>query len=523
MLRWPGLVLALLAVTSTVRADPSEARYSASPERLFWFSVITDSHIDSGDRAMENLAWAAGSDASKGDAMGVVGPQFLFNCGDLTDATTVLVPDGQHDSEWQKYRDLLVAAGMSTDQYIDLPGNHDQYLDAPMDHYRGYSIQGVGDGKTQHNVSWTAPFGGAYQFLAAATPGNDGALWIDNSGIDSGELLFLQQAVDYDQAATLRFAFGHHPIDELKYGKEDLLSLLKQARFLVYFFGHTHKYDTFWRDGTLHVNLDSLGKADNNNYVLVAVDHDSLALRPFNAGSWPMVLITAPIDAGLGGGNPYAYKVPQSWSEAPVRALVFSNQAASAVEYQVDSGTWTAMAPVSGPIWQGAMDATVLAAGRHVLRVRAQPWPSAYHEIAFDIDPAAPIPDPDPVDGGVSDDGIPDAGAPDQDPSDEIVEAWIETDSGGSPEVEAGDAWVPADSPGVAEVSVADDSQGSVDDPDVLADFTALGSDSTINSGPGGARSGGCAAGPGTRGPAVMGLLLVLVWAACRPHRRRAR
>jgi len=57
----------------------------------------------------------------------------------------------------------------------------------------------------------------------------------------------------------VRFFFGHHPVDNLTYGKDEFLALLKSSQAWVYFYGHTHQWGLAWRDGTLHVNVDALG------------------------------------------------------------------------------------------------------------------------------------------------------------------------------------------------------------------------------------------------------------------------
>jgi MYXO-CTERM domain-containing protein len=153
----------------------------------------------------------------------------------------------------------------------------------------------------------------------------------------------------------------------------------------TYIYGHTHDYSAKYRDGTLHVNLDTLGKGDERNVGIGVIDQDLLSMRVFSAGIWPYVVISAPADAGLGGGNPHAYSVPPDWTEAPVRAVVFAPTAPEAVEFRVGDRAWTPMTAVRDKVWQGTMDTTGMEPGRYNLTVRAHPWTKATDTISFRI------------------------------------------------------------------------------------------------------------------------------------------
>jgi hypothetical protein len=90
-------------------------------------------------------------------------------------------------------------------------------------------------------------------------------------------------------------------------------------------------------------------------------------------GTWPVVLITAPMDRRLGGTvNPYAYNVTNGASN-PVRALVFDPAADILVQFRVNGGSWQSMAVVPGNprLWQGVWDASALAEGEYTLDVQA--------------------------------------------------------------------------------------------------------------------------------------------------------
>jgi hypothetical protein len=88
-------------------------------------------------------------------------------------------------------------------------------------------------------------------------------------------------------------------------------------------------------------------------------------------GQWPIVVTTAPVDADLGGTNPYAYPISIRRANNPVRALVFDEQPPLAVEFLVDDGPPVPMEEVAPSVWQGEWDCTGLEAGLHELAVYA--------------------------------------------------------------------------------------------------------------------------------------------------------
>lgn len=387
-----GQSLSIFLILGFAQASPRDARYREDFEDVFWFLVAGDVHVGQrmfgGTQDTDNLRWLTG------EAYQVVRPRFIFICGDLVDGTNGgLIPIKQWDSEWQEYRGILDDNGMNADILVDLPGNHDQYSDKGLTYYRRYSIQGSFDDQTQHSIVYQTAHG-LYHFMAIATPGNDGAPWpADNASIDPNELDFIREKLREHANANLHLFFGHHPIkyhgdvltNTLGEGTSAMLDLFNQYEVVAYFFGHTHHYYMKFHDRTLFANVTSLGKSDSKNVMLAAIDHDSLSVRAFDARKWPMVLITAPADKGLGGGNPYAYYVPQGWKTAPVRALAFGWPKPLSVAFRVDNGPWTNMVEVREGLYQGTFDASALQAGDHTLRVRANPWTDADHEITFEV------------------------------------------------------------------------------------------------------------------------------------------
>ena len=138
----------------------------------------------------------------------------------------------------------------------------------------------------------------------------------------------------------------------------------------LYGYGHTHAssekfFTQNMTDGVFYFNVSSLGKDSPNQYTITAIDCNGISSVTQTVGTWPVVLITAPMDRRLGGVvNPYAYMVTNGASN-PIRALVFDPAAVTQVQFRVNGGTWLPMESVSGNprLWQGAWDASALRGG----------------------------------------------------------------------------------------------------------------------------------------------------------------
>ena len=247
-------------------------------------------------------------------------------------------------------------------------------------------------------MAWTRtlPTGETYRFLGVNTADNSGDPFSilfpfgDNAGLDPGELAFIDQ--ELARPASLALVFGHHPVTDtgdsddtwLFYGHEDFVHYLDLHRASAYGYGHTHASSQVLfegndytghmaGDGIAYNNIASLGKSSSNNYSVVAIDCNGVSAVPATVGTWPVVLITAPLSAYVGAEpNPYAYAVPAA-GDNPIRALVFDAAANPQVTYRIDAGTtWYPMARVAeGPLWHAAWNASALPAGDHTIEVRA--------------------------------------------------------------------------------------------------------------------------------------------------------
>jgi VCBS repeat-containing protein len=395
-----GLLLAACVFLSphvTVQAgNPHGAYYSADTDKVFWFIHASDTHIGaSGSTDADRLRWLVTT------ARTAIKPAFIVVTGDLTDSTDGNIfsyPNGPYQDEWDEYKAILSNAGVDASFYYDLPGNHDAYNDKYFAYYLANSIQGRATGKTQ--VSWTRVFPfGTYHFLGVNSADNTGdafsILWPygDYAGLDSTELSFINLELAAHSEDRLNLVFGHHPVTAtgnssdtyLYYGHQDFIDALDYHSASSYSYGHTHAAsETLFKgnsytgfmvgDGIHYYNVASLAKSSSNNYSLVAIDCNGLSSVTKTVGSWPVVLITAPVNRNIGGAvNPYAYTVPAA-STNFVRALVFDTASISVVRYRIDgAATWSAMSRVAGntALWQGTWDASTLAAGNHTIEVQA--------------------------------------------------------------------------------------------------------------------------------------------------------
>jgi hypothetical protein len=384
------IALLLCSYAPLSAGNPYSAYYSSDTDKLLWFIHASDTHIGaSGSTDSTNLQWLVGQ------ARNVINPSFIVVSGDLTDSTNGNIfgyPNGPYQAEWDQYKNILSSNGVDASFYFDIPGNHDAYSDQYFSYYLANSVQGRATNRTQ--ASWVRTVGtlGEYHFLGINTADNTGApfsiFWPygDNAGLDSSELSFISSEMTTHGNALLTLVFGHHPLAPtgnssdtyLFYGKDEFVSLMNTHRASLYGYGHTHASSEKYfaqnmTDGIFYFNVAALGKDSPNQYTVTAIDCNGISSVTQTVGTWPVVLITAPMDRHLGGiVNPYAYTVTNATSN-PIRALVFDPGAVTQVQFRVNGGAWQPMGSVSGNprLWQGVWDASALPEGEHTLDVQA--------------------------------------------------------------------------------------------------------------------------------------------------------
>jgi 3',5'-cyclic AMP phosphodiesterase CpdA len=383
------LVLSLSLINAVFASDPHSAYYSSENGNLFWFIHTSDTHIGaSGTQDSQNLQWIVTQGKN------IINPNFIVVTGDLTDSTNgnfLGWPNGPYQAEWDQYSNIL-SNNVDSSFYYDIPGNHDAYNDGDFSYYRANSIQGRATGNAQ--VSWTRDFPfGKYHFLGINTADNTGASFSltwpygDYAGLDTNELAFISQELQLHSDAHLTLIFGHHPLVStgnstdtyVYYGANEFMDLMDAYHSSLYGYGHLHSFgeDFFTQnmsEGVFYFHVASLGKSNENQFSVTAIDCNGISTVTQTINTWPIVLITAPLDRYLGNRvNPYSYTVPNSTSN-PIRTLVFDPSPVQGVQYRVDGGTtWQQMSNVStNPlVWEAAWDASTLAEGEHTIEVQA--------------------------------------------------------------------------------------------------------------------------------------------------------
>ncbi len=161
--------------------------------------------------------------------------------------------------------------------------------------------------------------------------------------------------------------------------------------------------------GILRYRIDSLGQASTQNLAVWAVDNDAVSFSQVDVTSpWPLVVVTAPVDAQPGGvDNPYAPAVPDGCTAAPVRVLAFDAGGVEEIYFTVDSGALETLTRSSEipEQYEGHFDATGLSPGLHDLEVHAEGtsgWRQfsirfAVQDLECDIEPPPVDEDPEPV------------------------------------------------------------------------------------------------------------------------------
>jgi len=370
-----ALIAAALSLAPAARAGgPASAHYARGAAGVFWFMHISDLHT--------SCDWNPTDEHKNmelvfGEANQVVKPWFLVATGDLVDGSPYGVPTtGQSQAEWDEYKGLYTAAGLTPMTYFDLPGNHDGYGDVGFNFYQKNSLQGSTNQSTY--VSWVVdtPLG-SYQFFGLDSAG-------EGSGPFAEQPEFLQSQIDAmktdlltSPAPELVFVLAHHPITTPK-NSGQVVDFMKTQGGGFYLHGHVHQYKEYTDgDPTIVVNeVDTLGQSGSANIAVGAVDHNAFVYRVTGSKKpWPMVVITAPVSNLLrdAGENPFAYPVCKDRKDNPVRALVFAKETVTEVVVEVGSLAPVPMVAAGQPdnLWLAEVDTSALSPGSTDVRVTA--------------------------------------------------------------------------------------------------------------------------------------------------------
>jgi MYXO-CTERM domain-containing protein len=383
---------------------------------------ISDLHIDNdGSTVNANTAFALG------EGVTVIHPVFLFASGDLVNGSILKIPtSGQDQSEWDDYKQIFKASGLTSAFYFDMPGNHDGYGDNGLTHYLSNSVQGQLTGKLFSDTSYTTKYGDYYFACLDSAGTYDKPLSYGNpefTNVDD-----YQAGLTKHKDAQLNFAFAHHHLvphgdtglqDKYGIGGSDdppknvaAVSKMMEDNGTFYMHGHIHQYKESMQGKVLTNQIGGLGfngavdRSSNNAYEntkyntnigVGIVDHNAFIYRTTSANDpWPFVAITAPVDQYLQGGgtppgtssgisyegdqiaygtekNPYTYDVCNTKTKSPVRALVLAKDAIKSVKLLIDGQEASALIAAKDPqgIWTGSFDATTIGLGMHELGVEA--------------------------------------------------------------------------------------------------------------------------------------------------------
>ncbi|MFH1436036.1 MAG: metallophosphoesterase [Pseudomonadota bacterium] len=368
------LILMLMQGKPVEAGDAYSPMYTDDPSKVFWFVHVSDLHIDTLFSGTEEsfLEWVVT------DCFDVVEPEFVVATGDLTDSTIGIVyGQGPLEEEWDMYRNIIDTAGMAPGVYYDIIGNHDAYGDEGASFYLSRSVTGQDQGTTQPHWWLELPFG-TYHFLGIATTCNDWVQWpSDNTNITSEEFDEIHANLEMDTDSRLTIAMGHHNYTTAAGGVrvDDLFAAYDVP---LYIHGHEHEYGIRLSNRNVVMGrVSSLGQTvDEQNVCFWAVDSDCISHTCFSAAApWPVVIITAPVDAMLGVNddlsNPYAPVVSTECDEAPLRILAFDAEPITFITFEWDTGEEGEFEQ-SGEIdaqWQAEFDATGFEPGIHDLTV----------------------------------------------------------------------------------------------------------------------------------------------------------
>jgi metallophosphoesterase superfamily enzyme len=477
------VVIALLGVpVPALAADPHSAEYSNDASRLLWILHISDSHIGSEWYPEdESFIWALN------DAVHIIQPDLIVNSGDLCDGSISGIPaSGQEEEEWQLYRQIVDDAGMTSDYYIDIPGNHDLYGDPGFSFYLAWSLNGTDYGSVTRSHPMEFAFG-KYFIYGCSTAGDEGRRFVQQNEFSQEELDELQAELTANDDSQLSLVFGHHPPGDPE-NADQAREIMKEHNS-IYFHGHSHTYDEYIYNDLLTYQVDSLGKTDRDNVAIISVDNNYVAYEVTDSDDpWPFIVISAPADVKLksGDAHPYSYPIGNTCEANPVRVLVFDAAEVTGVTAKLADDPEVALEqdPQRPMLWMGTFDSSGYTEGEAEFVVTATGSQERSRSITVMLANVA-CPDEVQPDGG------------------------IEDGDGGDEEPISGDGDGYGDDGG-DDGGVGDDAGGG-DDASVKADDASTAADEPFDVG-GVASGGGCMCSEsGEPGMVWLGLLLVLI------------
>jgi len=368
------LFVCMLAA-SVYAARPDLALHDPSPDQIYWFIQSGDCNIGrQGNLPANHLDWLLV------EARTVINPAFIVLTGSLVDGTNAQEnPQPPYVEEWQQYSQIMFANGANDDWLFDLPGSRDAWNDPGLNAYLTASVQGSATGEYRHAWSIDTPKG-EYLFLGVSTVDDSGPAYPDEPAVFSEQdRQWLYGWSEEAEQARMLFVFGHNPLQTFLpwEGVYKLYQWLYDYGAAGYGYSH-FPLDTLderseFTGDLLRVNGGGLGFNSTCQYTLWVIDHDGVSVNCAKAEQFPIV-ISSPLDAGLGGSNGYAYPLAAGAPSVHVRALACApGQPASLNGVIEDVGIAFDLLRVGdSPIYQGEFDATGLDNGTYRITVSAE-------------------------------------------------------------------------------------------------------------------------------------------------------
>jgi hypothetical protein len=350
---------------------PSPDTSPTSSTRPAWILHLTDLHVGASTFATTVLETALDG------ILPAVSPTLTVVSGDIANTGAA--------SEYKVYAGLIAAA-TSTLSYpttLEIPGNHDFKSDDGQSFLAG-TLTGLA-GAGLDGLSYIDGPAGRVRVIRTNTADSEIALLRLAGYFSESQQTALLALPPSKRAVVYTIATGHHPLKGLQglqvFGTdkrmEDVLSTFQAS---VYLCGHLHSGNLSWDGSTLVVQTATLGEPSvlgGPGFAVVGLDETGPSARLVDLSQddpptvdWPIVLVTTPADAALGGTNPYAGELTPS-SAVAVRALGFAPSGLQSVRARFDSGSWTSLVAVDKVLWQATLTAPASSgkSAKHTLEV----------------------------------------------------------------------------------------------------------------------------------------------------------
>lgn len=213
--------------------DESEFKVKGKP--IFTFVQFSDSHIGKRPYYVNQLTEAVKETNS-------IKPAFVIISGDLVEYGLA-----------EEYENFLKIMQKLKVPYYAMPGNHET-LKGTWDDFKNYIKQPLYQSFVYKNC----------QFILLNGSKND-KKYYSTGYIDKEQMEWLKKELEKGKGYLYTFVFCHFPLEK-KWGsngvknpeRDEILSLLKKYKVAAYIFGHRHRHDYSYSNGTTHILCGAL-------------------------------------------------------------------------------------------------------------------------------------------------------------------------------------------------------------------------------------------------------------------------